>query len=290
MLVAVAAASATVISGMDVEREREADKVFFDMSNWSDDEKDELLDHALAIHDMEKEKDIDWRRAISDEVGSVSSTGAEGRRRLLSEEEFLRAAEDEWDADFRRANDGQDRDTVASIGGNPANVRRRTGKVSLPKKQTKVSLRNNFQPRMDFRCIDDSPSNKVPCPPADLGSTCDKYKSNGSFLQCYDYCKPSFCCIHDSLSTTYSPSCAKTEPNCPSYFACYIIWWKLHDTIGPANYLRIVQDEPFYDATFDNILDDLEDDNEFFKQLFGHHFDTDDAPTDDTFEDPDNWL
>ena len=145
------------------------------------------------------------------------------------------------------------------------------------------------KPRADFRCYDPSPKRKVPCPPSDLGQKCDKY-NGGDFLTCYQYCKPSFCCIHDSLSTNYSPACkAIKEPNCPSYFPCYIVWWKLHDTVGPATYLKINQDELFYNMDFDFLLTDLENDIEFFQQLFGHHFDGDDVPSDDTFEDPDNW-
>mgnify|MGYP006866118831 CR=1 FL=1 len=54
--------------------------------------------------------------------------------------------------------------------------------------------------------------------------------------------------------------------------------------------MRLEQDEPFYeDLNFDYLEKDFAQDKEFFQQLFGHHFDTDDVPNDDTFKDPDNW-
>lgn len=141
-----------------------------------------------------------------------------------------------------------------------------------------------------YRCIDDSPNNAVPCPPDNMGPMCDKYNPEGSFRQCYDMCKPSFCCIHDSQSQTLSPSCAQSEPNCESYFACYIIWWRLHNTVGPATLLRVPQsDEAFYDMTYEEVIGDLAADEGFRNQLFNHHFDTDTVPTDAVFEDPNNW-
>lgn len=140
------------------------------------------------------------------------------------------------------------------------------------------------------RCIDDSLNNAVPCPPDNMGPTCDKYNPDGSFRQCYEMCKPSFCCIHDSQSQTLSPSCAQTEPNCESYFACYIIWWRLHNTIGPATFLRVPQsDDAFYDMTYDEVIGDLAADEGFRNQMFNHHFDTDTVPTDADFENPNNW-
>lgn len=139
-------------------------------------------------------------------------------------------------------------------------------------------------------CIDCGPESPLPCPPSNLKRICDKDNADGNFFDCYESCKVSFCCIHDSLSKEYSPSCSKEYDNCPLYYPCYIIWWKLHDTIGPATYLRLEQNEPFYDGLdFDRLENDLAKDQQFFQQLFGHHFDTDDAPTDDTFEDENNW-
>lgn len=152
-------------------------------------------------------------------------------------------------------------------------------------------------------CIDCDPDSPLPCPRSDMKLVCDKQNDTlyppgnprageriSNFFDCYDMCKPSFCCIHDSLSETYSPSCADEYDNCPLYYPCYIIWWKLHDTIGPATYLRVEQDEPFYDGVdFSKLEQYFVKDQDFFQQFFGHHFDGDDTPTDDTFEDENNW-
>ena len=56
-----------------------------------------------------------------------------------------------------------------------------------------------------------------------------------------------------------------------------------------ATYLRVEQDEPFFNIDFDYLTNDFQEDQSFFQQLYGHHFDGDDAPTDDTFEDESNW-
>jgi len=74
------------------------------------------------------------------------------------------------------------------------------------------------------------------------------------------------------------------------YEPCYIVWFKLHDTIGPAPYLRLDDNEAFYDVNNDDFVQIFVDRPDFFNQLFGHHFMTDDLPlTDDTFVDPNNW-
>ena len=151
-------------------------------------------------------------------------------------------------------------------------------------------------------CSDCDPDSPLPCPNPMMKQVCDKHndelyppgdpKAGGrisNFRDCYDMCKPSFCCIHASLSTEIAPTCAKEYDNCPLYYPCYIIWWKLHDTIGPAPYLRIEQQEPFFNVRLDQLEDDFETDPTFFNQLFGHHFDTDDPLMDDMFKIPENW-
>ena len=152
-------------------------------------------------------------------------------------------------------------------------------------------------------CPDCDPDTPLPCPRSDMKKVCDKHNDElyppgsdrageqvSNFIDCYDMCKPSFCCIHDSDSQVYSPSCAQEYKNCPLYYPCYIIWWKLSDTIGPATYMRVEQDEPFFeDLNVDVLEQDSAQDQPFLQQLFGHHFNGDDAPSDDTFEDPDNW-
>ncbi len=152
-------------------------------------------------------------------------------------------------------------------------------------------------------CLDCDPEAPLLCPPPELKRVCDKHNNElyplgdpregereANFIDCYEICKPSFCCIHDSASKEYAPSCSHEFDNCPLYYPCYIIWWKLHDTIGPATYMRVEQDEPFYEGVkFEYFQEDFAEDQSFFQQLFGHHFDVDDAPTDDTFENEENW-
>jgi hypothetical protein len=118
---------------------------------------------------------------------------------------------------------------------------------------------------------------------------CDKGNPDANFIDCYQMCKPSYCCIHDSGSKEYAPSCTDEYENCFLYYPCYIIWWKLADTIGPATYMRVEQDEPFYNVDFSYLTNDWEEDPPFYQQVFGHFFEGDDPVTDDTFENSENW-
>lgn len=153
------------------------------------------------------------------------------------------------------------------------------------KKKTKVKRRKTGK-GIHEPCPDPH-SDVLHCAPMELHDHCDKY-GGGDFMSCYMDCKQSFCCIHDSLSTTISPSCSQ-EPNCKQYSDCYIVWWKLHDTIGPATYLNVGQNDDFFNMGFEDIRADLSEDFRFFQQLFGHHFDQDDDVKDDQFYDPENW-
>ena len=117
-------------------------------------------------------------------------------------------------------------------------------------------------------------SRGVPCAPTNISSLCNKYdRSNGSFRACLDACKPAFCCIHDAPRDRnfLAPNCNDDE-NCPQYNYCYIAWWKLHDTVGPALFLRVEQDDEFYDVDAEEIQEDSTGD-EFFTQVLLHHFD-----------------
>lgn len=138
------------------------------------------------------------------------------------------------------------------------------------------------------RCfVDDSPT--IGCPRPDIAAVCDKYNPLSSFDDCFAGCIDAFCCIHDSISER-APSCSD-ETNCVFFDPCYIIWYKLHDTIGPAPYLRLEQNEAFYQGlTNDDFKQIFVDRPDFKDQFFGHHFLTDDLPlTDDTFNNEDNW-
>ena len=137
------------------------------------------------------------------------------------------------------------------------------------------------------RCFP-SDSDIVPCPNPELAAICDKYNPVALFSKCYADCVDAFCCIHDSEATR-SPSCSK-DVNCQFFKPCYIVWFKLHDTIGPAPFLRLKQNEAFYDINDDDFQKVIQDNAAFYDQFLGHHFLTDDLPlTDETFVNPANW-
>lgn len=119
----------------------------------------------------------------------------------------------------------------------------------------------------------DAGSLGVPCPPSNLPELCNKYDAGGSFRDCFNACGPAFCCIHDADpdSNYLAPNC-NTDENCPGYNWCYIAWWKMHDTIGPALFLRLEQDDDFYDIKADEIEEDVTNDP-VFNQILLHHFD-----------------
>lgn len=78
------------------------------------------------------------------------------------------------------------------------------------------------------------------------------------------------------------------------------MWFKFHDTFGPATYLNVEQDGPFYDVPNSEVRGDKVGE-EFFDQLYFHHFDDVEAVlnagTSDAgsfqlsliFEDPNYW-
>lgn len=117
-------------------------------------------------------------------------------------------------------------------------------------------------------------SSGVPCAENEkLYEKCNKYFPNSSFRACYESCKPSFCCIHDADRTLnyYSPNC-NTDENCAQYAYCYIVWWKLHDTIGPAPYIHPAQDDDFFDMTSPDFQRGTVQDTDFYEELLMHHW------------------
>jgi hypothetical protein len=147
-------------------------------------------------------------------------------------------------------------------------------------------------PPVSSNCTD--PSGTLPCPSESLPAVCDKYNDAGNFKECYEQCKPSYCCVHDA-TVEFAQTCAKTEQNCRNYIPCYIIWWKLADTIGPANNIRVEQDDDFFlDVTFNYVFTDWNaggpESNELFLQVFQHHTITDDYKDTTWFQDPANWV
>jgi len=120
----------------------------------------------------------------------------------------------------------------------------------------------------------DAGSLGVPCAPDNLFELCNKYdRNNGSFRKCYEACGPAFCCIHDAdRELNYlAPNC-NTDENCSGYNWCYIAWWKMHDTVGPALFLRPEQVDDFYDIKAEDIEEDVTNDP-VFNQILLHHFD-----------------
>jgi len=119
----------------------------------------------------------------------------------------------------------------------------------------------------------------VPCAQKlNLRRVCDKYDELGSFRTCWQRCKPSFCCIHDAdpVINPTAGSCSSDE-NCAQYAYCYIVWWKFHDTIGPAIYLNLDQNDDFFDVENTEVRDNETAWNNpiekpFYDQLFKNHW------------------
>jgi hypothetical protein len=68
-----------------------------------------------------------------------------------------------------------------------------------------------------------------------------------------------------------APSCSQDE-NCAQYSYCYIVWFKFQDTFGPATSLNVEQEGFFFDVGNTEVRGDKLGD-EFFDQLYFHHFD-----------------
>lgn len=152
---------------------------------------------------------------------------------------------------------------------------------TLRGKETKTGERRvqgvpNF-PAYNGVCVKDS---ELDCPPADntLPVLCDKY-NGGNLEDCFQTCKASFCCTHASKSVVLAPSCANdvgfmivcmrvinkklilriqsnvfsdllrsvyVQFNCRYWTPCYIAWWKISDTVGPATFPRLPQSDDFF--------------------------------------------
>ena len=76
----------------------------------------------------------------------------------------------------------------------------------------------------------------------------------------------------------FAPSCRQQDENCPQYTPCNAVWWKLHDTVGPAPYFRLQQQQQAAANNQDDFWDiamiqDVLTDSSFFEQILFHHFD-----------------
>jgi hypothetical protein len=72
-------------------------------------------------------------------------------------------------------------------------------------------------------------------------------------------------------SNEVAPNCNK-DVNCAQYGICYIAWWKLHDTVGPATQLRLEQNDDFFDVKASEIAED-QTNSQFYREMLFHHFD-----------------
>lgn len=172
----------------------------------------------------------------------------------------------------------------------------RTSKVAQPGtlrvKKGSRSLDEGLPP-ISSNCTNPT-STKLPCPLEDLPQVCDKY-NNGNFEECFQRCKKSICCTHDSKSKI-SESCVDKEDNCRHYIPCYIVWWKLSDTVGPAPFLRLPNSKRFtnfFNIDVDYIFADKQEESAnrgtFYTEFFNHYTDDDVGLDDEIFEVQENW-
>ncbi len=173
-------------------------------------------------------------------------------------------------------------------------------KHSTPESKATVEARQMQQglPSVDSAKTCNNPNaQNPPCPPTNLSQICDKY-NGGKFETCFQACKKSVCCTHDSKRKA-ALTCAETAPNCENWIPCYIVWWKLADTVGPAPYLRVSQTDDFFNLDVNFIKEemnlayenDIEEDIKFYEQWFGRFIDDDNKEDidDAMFEVKENW-
>lgn len=119
-------------------------------------------------------------------------------------------------------------------------------------------------------------SGNIPCAPDNLKERCTKGETvdgqSSSFTDCFDACEESFCCIHDAPDSNLLAQNCNQDPNCAGYAYCYILWWKFHNTIGPATELRLEGNDDFFDIDANDIPTEVTG-LEFFQELLFHHFD-----------------
>ncbi|KAL3786920.1 hypothetical protein HJC23_013255 [Cyclotella cryptica] len=235
---------------------------FYDLSPLSQEEKLRMIQTAISVTklgdsiDWDEQKDK-FREAVFRDLGGGRNHTQASRDQMSDDE----TADTEADAASKQE------------GGE---------KITEPAKSTSRHLQSSSkidgdvfdQYEYDTGACPDAGSLGVPCAPDNLAQLCNKYdRDEGSFRECFQACGPAFCCIHDAdRELNYlAPNC-NTDENCPGYNWCYIAWWKMHDTIGPALFLRLEQDDNFYDIAADEIAGDVTNDP-VYTQILLHHFD-----------------
>ena len=92
------------------------------------------------------------------------------------------------------------------------------------------------------------------------------------------------CCTHASTRKN-AQTCAETAVNCEFWIPCYIVWWKLSDTVGPATFLRMIQEDDFFNIDIQYIRDEYNEvdgvNTPFYEQWFQRFVDDDVIDFDD---------
>lgn len=266
--------------------EKDYDENFFNMKSWSEDKKDEIFDKLLAVKEIGGNFIVERSEVKS---GRAKSRGVRRNRRLEEQgPDDLGLVSSDAAVSETSAVEGQVIPLVA-MDAHTSGYYHRGKKGKSSKSGTgKSGKKSKSGSGSDDRdeCPDPE-SRTLPCPDPHLKYVCDKYNMEmGDFLDCFEMCKESFCCVHDSRSRRVAPSCSQTEDNCSVYSPCYIIWWKLSDTVGPAPFFYASQRGDDFYPEFDDVIDTFDD--EFINQLLGHHFD-DDVVNETRFVDPNEW-
>lgn len=286
--------------------------------NWDDDDDD--FDMARNI-DIGGEKSGKGVRLNNRSRGKSSKSKSEKSKRCRSRPNFNKKPSNNQPPRNNKPNNKPKPQNNSPPNSNPAPTVQKRSPFNFPDRPVDPDFGNPRPPILpDFDlpdnycpdgCLDCSRRSPLKCPSPALKAVCDpeldaEYPKGhprvgeriANFKDCYNLCKSSFCCIHDSRSKEVAPSCAHEYDNCPLYYPCYVVWWKLHDTAGPATYLDVEEDTmPFYkDVDLKWLALDWRKDLDFKYQLFGHHFDDDDGVfdedgslIDDVFQKAKNW-
>jgi len=257
---------------------------FYDLQTMSDDEKVNLMNIAYSLY--ENNDNINWDKLRMNYIDTVYSSASVDM-----------TVESESSSEMEEMGEDDDEFYNEEIGTNQIESNKDTSlqtHVATMEDNNEVYLQPSRRQRRRLSSLDgevfggyqyskgncpNPGSLGVPCAPPNVDQLCNKYdRVNGSLKACINACKPAFCCIHDSPGQSSIPQLASsvkncnTDENCPAYNYCYIAWWKLHDTVGPANFLRLEQDDDFYDIDADEVQEDSTGD-QFFTQVLLHHFD-----------------
>jgi len=286
-------------------------KGFFDISSWSDEKIEELRSLAIMINQSRNNKRSKVNYNNSRRLGTHNhkKNSKKGKKSQYSESiesEIILSGKDNENSETSEDSKNS-KESWKSRVCDTFEYSKKGSKKSSKKESfysySDIAMENTddsddideMYDNLSDWCFEDDDSNYCPnpdsdilaCAPRNLPEICNKY-DEGSFETCYDACKSSYCCIHDSKSQVNFPSCSE-EPNCSQYRFCYIIWFKLADRIGPQNYLLIDQDDDFYDLNTADVIADLDKDINFNYQLFGHFRDDDNDVPAGWFENPENW-